>query len=308
MDSYFTHNIRQDFMVRESTGCPICDFVMKYIYLLILSITCAVFLMELGIHWASGQEVGCSSRTSADDGDDSPYFQNAEKGINTPAPNSCPHASQKLVLDVPFSLALACLLFGMCALGVVVWDMATFRPRLYVLAEQRPARFIETLSASSNDLILHGAVSEMAKDPPRQYSELVQCEEELLEAVSNFCSPTKLRNRLTAALIWKMLGVLFALNLIGYSLSHMSGGRFVGGPVDAGIAEHLYFTFVTFLAIGFGDWLPYGWVGYLFVGLAGILLLINTYFFITFILAGHSEFVTNMRRSVHVFVASKARW
>jgi hypothetical protein len=207
-------------------------------------------------------------------------------------------------------LSIALLVIATGCLVLVVLDLATYQPRLFALASFSipSGELFNELGVLS--ISLRQYLTEIASTPPTSYRSLKIMEENLIIEVNHFDLLDDLRYRITRRILLRFICIVLALSLCAYLLSSLTAGHFIHGLApDPTFLKHIYYTSVLFFTIGFGDITPYhNVVGYLFVDLCAIILVIITYFIFSTILSGYYDFEDNIRRAAHNYIITLSRF
>jgi hypothetical protein len=201
------------------------------------------------------------------------------------------------------------LLAGLSGVAFVFLDLATYKPRLFALADfTGPSGLLfAELATYSKDL--EHIITEIKNTPARSWAELKGHEENLIIEANNYYLLDKLRASITLRILFRLLVLILALSLCAYAATAIRHGNFVANmPQDAGMVRHMGFTVISFFNIGYGDSLPTDGVGYTYLALSAFLLVATFYFVIADIVASYFEFQTNIKTAAHNFVASLARF
>lgn len=219
----------------------------------------------------------------------------------------------RAVLKLPLHsyplLSLCFLVLSIVLLALILIDLASFKPRLFVLA---------TITTPSNDFFsqlgelsfsLRNYMSEIEATPVTSYKNLKQMEELIILEANYICVLDNLRRSITIRAILRLFSLVLALSLVAYFLTCSTGGHFIRNIApDAGLLRHIYYTSVVFFTIGFGDITPYpSPLGYFFVVGCSVLLIIVTYFIFSNLLSGYFEFQANVKEAAHNFVVSYSK-
>lgn len=198
--------------------------------------------------------------------------------------------------------AIIALTVALAGLLCVFVDLMTYRPRLFARCAGLPGEFFRELAQFSTSL--NEEVGKIIAADAGTWSQVKELEQGLLHESHQFLLLDSLRFRITRRVLNRLINLVASLTLVGYSLSAISHGKLlVGAGTGTGIAEHAYFTLVTFFTIGFGDVHPrHTLLAYSYVLLIVATFTAVVYFVLTDIVASHSEFRTNIRGAAEGFV------
>jgi hypothetical protein len=205
----------------------------------------------------------------------------------------------KLPASIILVVALVCLL-------LILGDLASYRPRLFALAERSGTRLISEFGDRSGDF---GAVLlELNATPPTKFSEMPDWQQKIQSVISQYVEIGVLRSLIATRIIHRLGVMLAALALVAYALSTLTGGEVIDhAPHNAGLAEHAYFVTVQSVTIGFGDVYPqHGPWGYGILALSVLIMAAIVYFVLAEIVASQAQFRSDLQMAVERYVVGKA--
>jgi Ion channel len=195
-------------------------------------------------------------------------------------------------------------LIAVFAMAIAIVDLATYRPRLFVLSSRDCRQFFRKLAEFSVDF--ESYLREIRNTPARTWRQIARFQDNLIKEAASVILVDRLRARITLRILIRLGALLFGLSLFCYSLSYSGGRDLIAGPghsASVGYVPHLYFTIVTFFTIGYGDIYPANdLVGYAFVFVSVVTIVLVTYFLIAEVLAAQFEFNTNLRKSAQSYI------
>jgi hypothetical protein len=204
-------------------------------------------------------------------------------------------------------LSIAVLAISLCCLVLILIDLASYRPRLFAGCSKSVSAFFDDLARFSESL--EKQIDAIASSMPTSWSEVRECEENLLAESHQFLLLDGIRFRVTLHVLSRLFVLLASLALVGYGLSGVTRGDMLEGPLADGIglAEHTYVAVATFFTLGFGSIHPaHDAVGYAYLTLILAVFVAVVYFVLTEIVASQSDFRTNIRCAAETFVVQNS--
>lgn len=205
--------------------------------------------------------------------------------------------------------AAAALLFGALAcMALIFTDVASYRPRLFALADRRGTKLIVSFKDQSGDF--RAVFREFKATPLTSLAQVPGRQEKVLSAINQYIEVGSMRTRIACRVLNRLGALLAALALVAYSLSALTHGDVVQhAAANAGLAEHLYFVVAQAMTIGFGDLHPrHGPWGYVLMGLSVLTMAAIVYFVLSEIIASQAQFRSDLRTAVERFVVSNVEF
>jgi hypothetical protein len=206
--------------------------------------------------------------------------------------------SQPVVSGVIFVVSLI-------ALILLLIDVGTYMPRLFSwCAKATAAKFFGELARLVQEV--DDQVEVITGAHVDTWGDHLHHVELLLEETAKHLLLPRLRRRVTARILLRLVAILCALALAGDSFSgllHDDVIRASGYAAGIGFPEYLYFTVTAFFTIGFGDVTPDKHLaGYSFLIVIVSVFALVVYFVLTDIASSHGEFRSNIRAAAGALV------
>jgi len=200
-------------------------------------------------------------------------------------------------------------------LGVILFEVATYRPRIFAECLGPPADFFWSLAELSPEL--ESQVEKIAHERPRSWRRVKHLEQGLVAESIDFVTPDGIRAKVNLRVFHRLTGLLASLALLGYGLSAATHGDLLRscasaahcGPGQSAVTlpEHAYFSLVAFFN-GFSDLqLVHSVAGYVYLAVVVVSFVAVVYFFLTDAIASQAEFRANMRTAAESFVLQQSR-
>jgi hypothetical protein len=196
---------------------------------------------------------------------------------------------------------------SIAALILSILELATYRPRLYVVCEAGSMEIFKKLR--DLDFSCHQALEEVANTPPRKWSQVVRHEELVLKAVREFLLIERLRGEVIMRVARKIALIILELGLVAYSLNLASNRHLVDHfSANAGFREHLFFSSATFFTLDVSPAeIANSWLGMCYLAVDGAVLVAISYFIIAALMSAFGEFETNMERAARNYVLRNSK-
>jgi hypothetical protein len=199
-------------------------------------------------------------------------------------------------------------------LVAILFDVATYRPRVFAECLGPPSDFFQSLAELSPEL--ESQVDKIAHERPDSWKRVKHLEQGLLAESIDFITPDGIRTKVNLRVFHRLGALLASLALLGYGLSAATGGdllRSCSSLSQCGahhsavtLPEHIYFSLIAFFN-GFSDLqLVHGVVGYAYLLTVVVSFVAVVYFFLTDAIASQSEFRANMRAAAESFVLQQS--
>lgn len=191
---------------------------------------------------------------------------------------------------------------GLLAMALVLVDLASYKPRIFVLAERSPAELFDELAQYSGDF--DPILRELADSPPERWDEVRGQQMSLMSAAHQFLRLDGLRARIALRVVNRLACLVGSLALVAYALSALSEGQVVArATASAGLADHLYFVVAGFFTIGYGDLHPYhGIYGYGMFMLSVLTEVAILYFALSEVIASQTQFKADLRSAAESYI------
>ena len=119
-----------------------------------------------------------------------------------------------------------CLLGLSCfVIVLIVVEMSTYQPRLFVLAEATSMQLFEELGKLSGEIASH--CEQVRNRPPTSHSGLVESQEQLIRLAHAYCVIDKLRYKITRMVLFHFACMVFTLSMCGFFLSIITHDQFL---------------------------------------------------------------------------------
>lgn len=198
---------------------------------------------------------------------------------------------------------------GLILVSLVMLDIVTYRPRIFAKCTGPAEEFFDDLAQLSPTL--RDQVATVSGAKPRTWKQVKELEQGLLAESRQFLLIDRLRFRVTARMMVRLLSLIASLALVGYGLAAMTSVPVLaqlGAATEPPLVEYAYFTIITFFTIGFGDTRPaHHAAGYAYLVLIVLCFVSVFYFVLTEIVASHGEFRFNIRAAAENFVLERSQ-
>lgn len=204
--------------------------------------------------------------------------------------------------------AVALLVVALVCMALIFIDVASYRPRLFALADLSGTKLISAFRDNSGDF--RAVFREFAATPLTKWAQVPGRQEKILSAITQYMQVGAMRAEVACRVLNRLGALLAALALVAYSLSALTHGDVVQhAAANAGLAEHLYFVIAQAMTIGFGDLHPqHGAWGYVLMGLSVLTMAAIVYFVLSEIIANQSQFRSDLRTAVERYVVSNGEF
>lgn len=200
----------------------------------------------------------------------------------------------------------AALILGAALICLVLlfFDVASYRPRLFALADRDGLRLMREFAAQSGDF--SAIFKELRETPPADWAQIPGRQQLFLSAIGQFVEVGHIRARIATYVLSRLGALLGALGLTAYALSTLTSGNVMHGAANrAGLAEHLYFVVTQAITIGFGDIRPdHNLWGYAILMLSVLIMAGVVYFVLAEVVAMQAQFRVDLRAMVERYVVS----
>jgi hypothetical protein len=222
--------------------------------------------------------------------------------------------SRSVVHDCP-AAGIGIVILAMALLATIMFEVATYRPRIFAECLGPPEEFFRSLAELSPEL--EDIVQRIAHEQPGSWQRVKYLEQGLVAESLGFVTPDGIRAKVNLRIFGRLIGLLASLALLGYGLSAATQGdllRNCSGTIHCGAAqsavtlpEHVYFSLVAFFN-GFSDLqLVHNFVGYTYLAVVAVSFVAVAYFFLTDVIASQAEFRANIRTAAESFVLQQSR-
>lgn len=200
-------------------------------------------------------------------------------------------------------------------LAVIMFEIATYRPRIFAECLGPPADFFNSLAELSPEL--ESQVEKITHEQPESWRRVKHLEQGLIAESIDFVTPDGIRAKVNLRVFHRLTGLLVSLALLGYGLSAATHGDLLRSCVDMAhcgsgqsamtFPEHVYFSLAAFFN-GFSDLqLVHNVAGYAYLAVVVVSFVAVVYFFLTDAIASQTEFRANMRTAAESFVLQQSR-
>ncbi|MDA0169577.1 ion channel [Solirubrobacter taibaiensis] len=188
-------------------------------------------------------------------------------------------------------------------LAILIVELLTYRPRVYVSCSVTPSVFFTELAKLAPSLA--ESVERIRKSPSANLKDMKECEQDLVLECHGYLLLEALRIRILGGLAYRMLTIFAAVALVGYALSGSTNDVIEGhGTTTGDLVSHLYFSVTTFFTIGFGDiGTHHSAAGYAYLTVIVLTVLAVAYFVIAELVSSHGAFRADLRAAAATFVA-----
>lgn len=190
--------------------------------------------------------------------------------------------------------ALAWTLFGLAvaALALVIYDLATYSPKLVECSAFSCRTFFQQLGTISDVLVQF--LSEIENVPPQRLEEAKDNEERLVVAARKVLFLNSWRAGVRLYVVQRVLAIVAGMAILGYALNYVTGPFTVTSVADAHFGDFVYIALTMFFTAG-NDLIASGLAGYSYVALVLLGSALVVYFVVTDIVRADSEFNATLR-------------
>jgi hypothetical protein len=216
--------------------------------------------------------------------------------------------------DIPAGSAVS--LIGILLLVLIMFDLGSYRPRVFAECLGPPDVFFRSLAELSSELEDH--VTRIANERPKSWRLVKELEQGLIVESRKFIFPDGIRTQVSRRVLQRLAGLVASLALLGYGLSAATHGDLLTTCSAASQAcahkasvvtlpEHFYFSISAFFT-GFSNiQLVRDVAGYAYLIVVVVSITAVVYFFLTDVVSSHAEFRANMLAAAESFVLQQSR-